>query len=361
MKRMLTLLAIIFVVAAGGLRAQTVNIVAHPQYTPADSTTPFALYVAISCTTAYARARIYDYAGMTTGIDYTWGDTTNALIGPNYWTLSNATSYAENVKLTMTSGTWAGWMFAKVSGTGDDTLSQIRVRFRQQQSTGTILSTNYTDTDSAKHLVMDPSITGRLHYGGWLKGHIYSDAGTTAPYSSIAVLAMRTDSIVGIYITENNHVDETYDSTNAGYFRMAVPEGQIDSVKYFDMTNASVSGYTKTSAPWTITRGVETDIDITGIEGKPADVCWSGSLAISAYPNPARNQSRISFNLPSAANVELSVFNIAGQKVAALASGPMNAGNHSIQWNTGNVPNGVYFYQLQAGNRMVSQKIVVIK
>jgi hypothetical protein len=286
MKKKLVLLAILVSVLAGGLWAQTVSIAAWPQYTPSDSTTPLALYVTVSCTTTYAKIRVYDYAGLETGNDYTWGDSTWAGTG-SIWCNSNG-GYAENPRITMSSGSWSGWLFAKLSGNGADTLSQIRVRFRQQQSTGTILSTNYTTTQNAKHIVMDPAIPSRLYYGGWLKGHVYSDAGTTAPYANIAVVAMRTDSIVGIYVTENNHVDENHDSTNTGYFRLSVPEGQVDSLKFFDMSNGAVIGYTKTSRPWTITRGLETDIDGTGVEGNQATALNDNSIKMSASPNPAR-------------------------------------------------------------------------
>jgi hypothetical protein len=364
MKKMLVLLTILISVFAGGLGAQTVSIVSWPQYTPSDSTTPFAMYITVSCTTTYARVRAYDYAGLETGTDYTWGDSTWAGSG-NLWCRSNG-GYADNPRIAMSSGTWAGWLFAKVSGNGADTLSQIRVRFRQQQSTGTILSANYTATQNAKHIVMDPAIPSRLYYGGWLKGHIYSDVGTSSPFANIAVLAFRTDSIVGTYVTENNHVDETHDSTDIGYFRMSVPEGQIDSLRFYDMSNGMVTGYTKTSRPWSITRGIETNIDGTGVEGNSETIVSSTSIKISAAPNPARVMTQISFSLPSAGMAEVTVYNIAGQKVASLVSENLSAGKHSLTWNLkdakGNaVPNGVYFYQLTAGNRTLSQKIVVVR
>jgi hypothetical protein len=101
--------------------------------------------------------------------------------------------------------------------------------------------------------------------------------------------------------------------------------------------------------------------DLTGITGQPDRNDLPVVLALKASPNPAGRSSHISFSLPTASAVELSIFNIAGQKVATLAQGPMTAGAHAVEWKTGNVPNGVYFYQLQTGSRSVSQKIVVVK
>lgn len=100
---------------------------------------------------------------------------------------------------------------------------------------------------------------------------------------------------------------------------------------------------------------------VTGVAGKPIHNDLPVTFALKASPNPASNRSMISFNLPKAVIAELAIFNIAGQKVATLAKGPMTAGVHNVLWQTNQVSNGVYFYQLQAGNRLVSQKIVVVK
>jgi flagellar hook assembly protein FlgD len=132
------------------------------------------------------------------------------------------------------------------------------------------------------------------------------------------------------------------------------------------MSNGMVTGYTKTSRPWSITRGIETNIDGTGVEGNSETIVSSTSIKISAAPNPARVMTQISFSLPSAGMAEVTVYNIAGQKVASLVSENLSAGKHSLTWNLkdakGNaVPNGVYFYQLTAGNRTLSQKIVVVR
>ncbi|MBI5805026.1 lamin tail domain-containing protein [candidate division TA06 bacterium] len=97
-----------------------------------------------------------------------------------------------------------------------------------------------------------------------------------------------------------------------------------------------------------------------GVTGQPVITSLPLTFALKASPNPAGLSSRISFSLPTASVVELSIFNIAGQKVATLAQGSMTAGAHSVEWKAGNVPNGVYFYQLKAGGRPVSQKIVVL-
>ena len=66
------------------------------------------------------------------------------------------------------------------------------------------------------------------------------------------------------------------------------------------------------------------------------------------FPNPFNPSTTISYSLPKAANVSLSVFNALGQEVAVLVNERKEAGFYQATWNASNVPSGVYFYRLQA-------------
>ncbi|MCK4312608.1 MAG: T9SS type A sorting domain-containing protein, partial [Candidatus Cloacimonetes bacterium] len=91
------------------------------------------------------------------------------------------------------------------------------------------------------------------------------------------------------------------------------------------------------------------------------------------YPNPfnpsgaGRSPSTtIEFNLPQPSKVELSIYNIRGQKVKTLISQEMEKGIWKEIWNgTDNngmsVASGIYFYKLEAGEYGKIQKILLIK
>ena len=68
-----------------------------------------------------------------------------------------------------------------------------------------------------------------------------------------------------------------------------------------------------------------------------------------------------SYQLPEAAAVTLTVFNTAGQEVALLIDGPVNAGYHTVQWDASDMASGIYFYRIQAGNFADMKRMVVIK
>lgn len=79
------------------------------------------------------------------------------------------------------------------------------------------------------------------------------------------------------------------------------------------------------------------------------------------YPNPFNPSTTIEYSVPTSGDVELAVFNLAGQKVATLVSGNVNAGSHSVAWNGAGVASGVYFYRLQAADQIMTRKMLLLK
>ncbi|MCB1060605.1 MAG: DUF1566 domain-containing protein [Calditrichaeota bacterium] len=84
------------------------------------------------------------------------------------------------------------------------------------------------------------------------------------------------------------------------------------------------------------------------------------------YPNPFNPSTTVEFDLAHAETVELSVYNIGGQKVATLVDGLQAAGSHSVTWNgrssTGEaVASGIYVYTLANGPSKLSRKMLLLK
>ncbi len=79
------------------------------------------------------------------------------------------------------------------------------------------------------------------------------------------------------------------------------------------------------------------------------------------YPNPFNPSTNISFSIPQAGKVELSVFNVLGQKVHSLINGNLNAGLHSVTFDASGLTSGVYFYRLTSGNNVATQKMLLMK
>ncbi len=93
---------------------------------------------------------------------------------------------------------------------------------------------------------------------------------------------------------------------------------------------------------------------------EPGQVPGTFSLSQN-YPNPFNPTTRIQFTIGKAANTKLIVYNVLGQKVMTLVDSRMDAGSHIVEFNAMNLASGVYFYRLEAGNYVMSKKMVLLK
>ena len=79
------------------------------------------------------------------------------------------------------------------------------------------------------------------------------------------------------------------------------------------------------------------------------------------YPNPFNPITQINYTLPKDDAINISIYNLLGQKVAILFDGMQNAGEHSIKWNAKDFPSGVYFARLESDGRAENIKMVLLK
>jgi hypothetical protein len=79
------------------------------------------------------------------------------------------------------------------------------------------------------------------------------------------------------------------------------------------------------------------------------------------YPNPFNPLTSISFSLPNEAGIILKVYNLRGEEVASLVDGHLNAGLHSIVFQANDLPSGIYFYVLQAGEVRLARRLLLMK
>ncbi len=98
----------------------------------------------------------------------------------------------------------------------------------------------------------------------------------------------------------------------------------------------------------------------TGVAESSTEVPTSYSLSQN-YPNPFNPTTTIEFSLAKASKVQLSVYNMLGQKVATLVNGHRNAGHYKVTFDASDLPSGVYFYKLVAGDYQAIHKMVLTK
>ncbi len=84
------------------------------------------------------------------------------------------------------------------------------------------------------------------------------------------------------------------------------------------------------------------------------------------YPNPFNPTTTINYQLPENCKVELTVYNLKGQKVKTLVKDNLESGNHTVLWNGRDdkgksVSSGIYFYKLKTDNHEETKKMILMK
>ncbi len=89
-------------------------------------------------------------------------------------------------------------------------------------------------------------------------------------------------------------------------------------------------------------------------------------LTLSCYPNPFNPELTVSYSIPQDGTVEISVYNIKGQKVRSIQSDYRYAGNHNVVWDGRNdcgqsASSGLYFVKISYGNSELIRKAILMK
>ena len=79
------------------------------------------------------------------------------------------------------------------------------------------------------------------------------------------------------------------------------------------------------------------------------------------YPNPFNPTTVISYRLPVSGFVTLKVFDVIGREVATLVNENIQAGSHSVTFNSYDLASGVYYYKLSAGDFVSVKKMILVK
>ncbi len=79
------------------------------------------------------------------------------------------------------------------------------------------------------------------------------------------------------------------------------------------------------------------------------------------YPNPFNPSTTINFTIPSNSSVELSVYNILGQKVATLVNKELSAGSYEYNFDASQLSSGIYVYSIRANNFNATRKMMLLK
>ena len=79
------------------------------------------------------------------------------------------------------------------------------------------------------------------------------------------------------------------------------------------------------------------------------------------WPNPFNNCCAIKYSIPKSSQVSLKIFNTLGEELETLVNGEKPIGTYEVNWNAENIPSGVYFYQIKAGDFTQTRKMILLR
>ncbi len=79
------------------------------------------------------------------------------------------------------------------------------------------------------------------------------------------------------------------------------------------------------------------------------------------FPNPFNPATAIGYHLSTVSHVTLKVYDVLGRVVANLVNHVQRAGRYEVRFDGSNLPSGVYFYRLEAGNYTATKKLMLVK
>ena len=270
--------------------AVAVSVGSIPSYIPIDCSdtgtpgngTPIAVFVSVTGGAANTTYQIKSRVGFisppypSTTLTYAiwWA---NVGTTPYSWGTDTSTWATTWPITTDGSGNWSGWLVTKVntSITSNSSFNWSQnifyvARFREGSSN--------RDSGSVSITPLNMASSGSGTLGGWIEGTATVNG---IPTENKVVVVKDGSTIVGIYLTENNNVNEGY-SVTAGYFKVGVPAGGPYTLELWDPTtnvpyvgsatvDSVTAGNVTSGVTLSVTANASPTLDWTGETGYESD------------------------------------------------------------------------------------------
>jgi len=134
----------------------------------------------------------------------------------------------------------------------------------------------------------------------------------------------------------------------------------------YDLKLTSDGGYVLAGGTYSFGFGLNSYLLKTNGEGMVTAVsddivtCPRNFYLGQNYPNPFNPTTKINYELRMINYVNLSIYNLLGQKVATLVNEKKQAGYHLIEWNASEYPSGVYIYRITTDNGFTDSKKLLL-
>lgn len=154
-------------------------------------------------------------------------------------------------------------------------------------------------------------------------------------------------------------------SANGEHIRLSNPDSSVvDSVTF----GAQVTNRTMSRIPNGVGPFVQAQVTFNALNESATSVRASHAAAAPKqfalaqnYPNPFNPSTTISYQLPAKSRVILKVYTLLGNEVATLVNGIEESGYKTVVFTAGDLPSGIYFYRLEAGDFVQTKRLVLLR
>jgi len=247
----------------------------------------------------------------------------------------------------------SGWVSSRTS---DDVLP-VRNYIYRTTNAGTNWGIMYVDSTSYnpfRNLFFTDELTGYAQRGSLIKS---TNAGINWTATDNLITSGTSDNFFvnkdtgwctggsgKIIRTDNGGMNWTFQTTNTA--------NHLSSVYFADEFTGWAVGSNGTVIK-TVTGGLTSVSQST--------VFVNSFLLIQNYPNPFNPVTHLEFGISNLGFVTLKIYNALGQVVSTLVNESRPAGYYNVEFDGSDLPSGIYFYKLEAGDLTETKRMILLK
>ncbi len=226
---------------------------------------------------------------------------------------------------------------------------------------------DYNNLDHANGYLIESNVfheqpVGAGHVGETWRFSFQAKRGNLVAPSTALAFIKTLDPNAGYATTNFITVDmTTIPETWGGYtLAITIDASLTNQILQFGFAN-DASNYVSSAIFYdNLVFGLDNQVDV------PDGAAVAGATLHQNAPNPFNPVTRIAFTLDRPGVVDLSVFDLAGRRVATLHQGHLEAGEHQLTWNGTtdggqSAPSGQYTYTLRTAAGVTSRSMVLVK
>ena len=107
--------------------------------------------------------------------------------------------------------------------------------------------------------------------------------------------------------------------------------------------------------------GSQLESSFSSITINTSDLLPNKTNLNSSYPNPFNPVTKISYDLANDGYVSIGIFDVLGRQVSELINKVQSKGNYDISWDAADQASGTYFIRMMADDKIMTEKIILIK